>query len=169
MIHTCEHHWMKQMSENGTSVSLEDPVLWRHAWLQNLCPCEGWSSMMDCRLLLVSVEQPGCHRYLPKGRKTWFSGQIYWNRIQLFLGKERGAPMKNDNYLSSWLVWPKLDAKDRNKITNCGEYQCATHHQKCLCNISSNSKVFRNDTNLSWTMIKQSTTLMLFFFQFLMN
>lgn len=149
---------MKQMFENGISVSLEDPMLWRHAWLQDLCPCEGWSSTTDCQLLLVSVEQPGCHRYLPKGRKIWFSGQIYWNRIQLFLGKERGDPIKNVNYLSSWLVWSKLDAKDRNKITNWDEYHnrsvCATYHQ--------NSKAYSNETNSPWTK-KQSATQLFFF------
>jgi len=49
---------------------------------------------MDCQLLQVSVEQPGYHQCLPKERKILFSGQIYWHKTQLFLEKERAAPIK---------------------------------------------------------------------------
>jgi hypothetical protein len=73
---------MKRMSGNGISVFLDDPMLLPHAWPPGLCPCEGLSSRMDCQQLLVLVEQPEYHQCLPKERKNWFSGQIYWNKIQ---------------------------------------------------------------------------------------
>jgi hypothetical protein len=60
---------------------------------------------MDCQRLLETAEQPGYHQCLPKERKTWFFAQIYWNKTQLFLGKERDAPAENTNHFSSWLKW----------------------------------------------------------------